>query len=273
MCLSLAIIVHFCPVLTKSDYATVAMKKHPFRISFLLLLGLWMASCRVVHVADVQVTDFRIGESTPADSALLALIQPYQERVEKEMNVVIGKATVAMTKAQPEGTLGNWMADLVYRQGLQYDGGSIACALLNSGGIRMPGLSAGNITKGTVFELMPFDNQLVVVTLSGEVMMQLADRIAEKGGWPLSEGLSLTILDGRATEVQIQGQPLDMNGSYRVLLPDYVANGGDDCPFLIGQPQKQLGVFVRDAIIEAVLQDTRAGKDQEPGTLGRISKP
>ncbi|MDP4819581.1 MAG: hypothetical protein NWR67_01135, partial [Saprospiraceae bacterium] len=75
------------------------MKKHPFRIPFLLLLGLWMASCRVVHVADVQVTDFRIGESTPADSALLALIQPYQERVEKEMNVVIGKATAAMTKA------------------------------------------------------------------------------------------------------------------------------------------------------------------------------
>lgn len=242
------------------------------RLLALFLLAGAALSCKVNHIADVRVEAYRLSETSAADTAMLSLIQPYRESVEQEMNVVIGKATAAMTKDQPEGTLGNWMADVVYRQGQEYDKGAIAFAALNSGGIRMPTLAAGDITKGTVFELMPFDNQLVVVTLSGEVTLQLINRIAEKGGWPLSEGLTFTISEGKAVDINIQGAAFDPNLSYRILLPDYVANGGDDCPFLVGQPQKQLGVFVRDAIIEGIIRDTRAGKDQEPGTLGRIIK-
>lgn len=242
---------------------------------FYFIAPLLLVSCKVNHLADVHVSTYRVAEMEQVreDSFALAMIAPYKVQVVSEMDKVIGRATETMYKELPEGTLGNWMADVVLHQGRMYDGGSIDCALLNSGGIRIPALQAGDITKGLVFELMPFDNQLVVVEMSGEILTQLADRIAEKGGWPISDGLTFGIREGRAIQIMIQGKAITPSQTYRVLLPDYIANGGDDCFFLKDQPQKELGVLVRDAIIEKIMEDTRKGKDQEPGILGRISIP
>lgn len=232
-----------------------------------------LVSCKVNHLADVQISAYRVAEveNINEDPEILAMISPYKAQVEQEMNVVIGQAVETMEKS--EGTLGNWMADVVLRQGQIYDGGHLDCALLNSGGIRIPALQKGPITKGLIFELMPFDNQLVVVEMNASVFRQLADKMAARGGWPLSEGLTYTIKDGKAVDVLIRGEAPDPAKTYRILLPDYIANGGDDCFFLVDQPQKELGVLVRDAIIECVSRDSREGRDQYPGQLGRISIP
>lgn len=244
-----------------------------FTSNLLLWLLTALVSCKVNHLADVQISAYRVAEveNINEDPEILAMISPYKTQVEEEMNVVIGRAVEKMEKS--EGTLGNWMADVVLRQGQIYDGGHIDCALLNTGGIRIPALQKGPITKGLVFELMPFDNQLVVVEMNASVFQQLADKMAERGGWPLSEGLRYTIQDGKAVGVLIRGAAPDPAKTYRILLPDYIANGGDDCFFLVDQPQKELGVLVRDAIIECVSRDSQEGREQYPGKLGRISKP
>lgn len=69
-------------------------------------------------------------------------------------------------------------------------------AVFNTGGLRRP-LPLGNITRGDVFELMPFENELVILTMNGEAVKKLVNFIATKGGAPVS-GLRLRIQDSVA---------------------------------------------------------------------------
>lgn len=123
-------------------------------------------------------------------------------------------------------------------------------ALQNYGGLRLPSLAKGELTVGEVYELMPFDNQLVVLNLNGVVMKKLVDAIADKNGWPVSRGLSFVIEDRKATDILINGQPFDPSKTYRAAVPDYVANGGDQSDYLTDLDQEESGVFIRDIIIE-----------------------
>ena len=99
---------------------------------------------------------------------------------------------------------------------------------------------------------MPFENQLVVMDLNGVQVKQLLDRIATYGGWPVSEGLQFEIRDSAAINILIQGAPWKPEGSYRIGLPDYVANGGDDCDFLKPLPRVNSGLLIRDLLISDV---------------------
>ena len=128
--------------------------------------------------------------------------------------------------------------------------GAVDFACQNYGGIRIPALARGNVTVGSIYELMPFDNTLKILTIDGPTTQQLLDRIAEKGGWPISRTLSFTIDNDRATNIVIKGQPFDINNSYKVALPDYIADGGDDCSFLLGAPAETDDRMIRDIIID-----------------------
>jgi 2',3'-cyclic-nucleotide 2'-phosphodiesterase (5'-nucleotidase family) len=152
----------------------------------------------------------------------------------------------------------------------KYSTKNVDVALQNYGGFRIPFLPKGPITKGNVYELMPFDNKLVVLELSAGLTRRLIDQMSNDGGWPISKGLNYKIEYGAASDIKIAGNDLDESKTYRIAMPDYVANGGGDCDFLIAIEQEDTGVFIRDIIIEYLLSLQQEGKEIKIDNAKRI---
>lgn len=224
------------------------------------LLVLFAFSCRVQHFAFFEETSTEITANPDLidDQEIETMLKPYRNQLELEMNEVLGIANERLSMGRPESTLGNWFADTQLKASEDKLGREIDFAVSNSGGIRIPEIPKGQVTKGKIFELMPFDNMLVIMELSGGKVLELINHIAQSGGWPTSKELRFKInKEGKAEDIFIHGEPLDLNKKYVVSLSDYVANGGSDCAFLIGLPFENTGILIRDALIVQTKKDTK----------------
>jgi 2',3'-cyclic-nucleotide 2'-phosphodiesterase (5'-nucleotidase family) len=204
------------------------------------------------------------------DSATDKILQPYKDSLDKLMNVVIGRTAVPMPKERdkPETLLGNFVADICYNRLERGDAssvmspgkyGPIDICLFNTGGLRAS-LPEGNITRGNIFELMPFDNELVVVTLSGKKTWELIRYVAMTGGQPMS-GMKLGIHpDKTPATVFIGGAPFDSTKTYRIVTSDYLANGGDKMDFFKNPIKNQTtGILIRNAILDYCIAENAKG--------------
>jgi 2',3'-cyclic-nucleotide 2'-phosphodiesterase (5'-nucleotidase family) len=229
------------------------------RLFFGFLLFVLLSSCKVYHKVDAKVDYLQVSntESSEQDQAIANMVAPYRAELELEMNEVIGYCGEDLIKARPESSLGNWMADALYNKAKEYYRSPIDFAVLNHGGIRIPVIRKGPITRSVIYEVMPFDNIIVIVHLDGPTLLALLDHIAEQGGWPVSHHLQFEIKDRLSANVLLRGEPLEEGRSYRVAMPDFIANGGDGSYFLEKRPQDNLQIMIRDALIEYV-QDQQA---------------
>jgi 2',3'-cyclic-nucleotide 2'-phosphodiesterase (5'-nucleotidase family) len=236
-----------------------------------LLVG---ASCsRVNHLAGEQAESYRITEKTSQSvegSPIEQMITPYREKLSAEMNEVIGLASSTLEKGPGESTLGNWVADAVLSQAELIARKYFDFAICNSGGLRIPSVPAGPITRGEIYELMPFDNYLVTMKVPGTVVAQLFNRMAESGGWPISAGVSYEIKDRKAQKIMIKNRLLDLDETYEFVLSDYLAEGGSNLDFLKDYPYQNLDIYYRDAIIEFALLRHAVSKSIDARLEGRI---
>jgi 2',3'-cyclic-nucleotide 2'-phosphodiesterase (5'-nucleotidase family) len=224
------------------------MKKES-SILFLLFSFFQLTSCSSSYQSQqVEFRDYRINESGQIDTSLKVLLQPYSDSVNRSMNIVIANLPVAIEKKQPSGTMNNLVADVLLQKASAKFGQHIDAGFVNYGGLRLPQIPAGPLTKGKIYELSPFDNTIVVMTVKGEVLQQFLDLIASRGGWPVS-GISFTINNNRATEIKISGKDFDVNSTYTIATLDYIANGGDNASMLSALPHKDIGYLFRDALI------------------------
>jgi len=227
-----------------------------------------MTSCSVQKTEIISKKDTAIAikaDSIRPNAAVDSIIMPYRKSLELEMNQVLVESEAPIEKGQPESTLGNLVSDICLKRA------SIAAdfAILNNGGLRVS-LPKGNITKGRVFELMPFDNEVVVVTISGEKMKELLNYIGSNNGVPVS-GLSGTIINGELKDVKIGGNPFDVTRNYRVCTTDYLANNGDKMTFFSNPIQVEKSHYrLRDALIDEFTERGKRGEKLNPKIEGRI---
>jgi 2',3'-cyclic-nucleotide 2'-phosphodiesterase (5'-nucleotidase family) len=239
-----------------------------------LFLSVLFISCKVYHKVDAKVDYLQVSntESSEQDETVANMITPYRAQLEQEMNEVIGYCEEDLIKARPESSLGNWTADAIYNKALEYYRSPIDFAIQNYGGLRIPVLRKGPITRSAIYELMPFDNKIVIVHLDGPTLDALLDHIAEQGGWPVSHHLQFEIKNGLSANVLLRGEPVEEGRSYRVAMPDFIANGGDGSFFLEKRPRDELQIMIRDALIEYV-QDQQAKQQAIRASLeGRIQE-
>jgi len=220
-------------------------------------------------VADHKERLYVVDGTARQDSALVRMVLPYKHGVDTLMQQVIGHTDVPLTKAQPECLLGNFMADASLQAGRRLNPKTDA-AIMNYGGIRVPMIMPGAITRGKLFELMPFDNQLCVIEVPGTVLQQCCDLIAAAKGWPVS-GIRFVIRDKKATDVRINGAALDPNQVYHIAVNDYLANGGDNCAFLRPLPRQASRRLLRDILTEYVAALEASGKPLHPVIEDRIT--
>ena len=160
------------------------------------------------------------------DAAVEAFIAPYRQQVDSMMSPVVGHSAAYMNATRPEGTLSNLLADILVWSGQFYDE-QPDFAVYNMGGIRSA-LGKGEVTKGDVVDIAPFENKVCFVTLSGTHVLQLFREIASTGGEALSHGVELQITpEGQLLEAKLFGNSIQPDKHYRVATIDYVALGKD----------------------------------------------
>lgn len=234
-----------------------------------LFIAVAITACRTEwHQAQLNHTNYDIIDSA-SDGHLSALIAPYRDSMALQMNRVIAHAAFDLPKSKPESLLGNLVADIIAQSASAYLGGEPDFSLQNYGGLRIPKLAAGPITIGRVYELMPFENYITIMRLEGGTVLQLVERMAADGGWPVN-GLRYEIENGMPENITIAGKPFQSRASYTVALPDYIANGGDRCWFLKPWPKEDSGILIRDAIISYMKQITAEGKSIAAEIEGRV---
>ena len=148
-----------------------------FHVAVLAGLSL-LASCQKhLAVSKSEYKQYGIDQEVGADSAIIRYYQPYKDKMRAEMNRVVGQTEQALTKpSNPETLMGNFFADAMLKEGLKKDP-AIQFTLATKGGLRTT-FPKGNITVSHVFELMPFENEMVVLKLSGPNVQQVIDFIA-----------------------------------------------------------------------------------------------
>ncbi|MCX6205171.1 MAG: 5'-nucleotidase [Bacteroidetes bacterium] len=237
-----------------------------FGIALVLLIAI---SCKPgPQQSVVQYQGYQVNKQAPVDSSLIRLIAPYGNQLKSTMGKVVGISEKGLYKKQPESEIGNFMADAMKEMAEVKFGKKVVAAFVNYGGVRSY-IAKGNVTVGQIYELMPFDNLVVLQEISGSVMQQFLDKTAVDGGWPLS-GLTMEIKDKKAVHVMIAGKPLDVNAKYLIANSDYVANGGSDCSMLKGIAQENRGYLLRDALLDYSIANTAKGKTIDSNLENRV---
>lgn len=194
----------------------------------LLLIAVGLTAChKPVQITSVSTRAIPINASLDAiqDSAYLAALAPVKTNLEAEMNVTLGVAPERLWVGQPECPMLNWSSDALWEAAKRAYNGRVDMAVVNVGGMRCE-WPAGNITRQHVFELMPFDNRLVVLTLKGSDILDLCQTFADLGGQGVA-GLRMKAVDGRLAEVLIDGKAVQPANLYTVATSDYLAGGAD----------------------------------------------
>ena len=122
---------------------------------------------------------------------------------------------------------------------------------MNHGGIRA-GITKGNISARTAYEVMPFENSISVVELTGTSVLELIDYlIKSKRAHPLA-GIQIVLnSNDSVNSIKIQGKPFDKNSIYYVATSDYLVSGGDDMVFFKdGLSFTTLDYKIRNAMID-----------------------
>jgi 5'-nucleotidase / UDP-sugar diphosphatase len=240
-------------------------------------------------------SDVTLQEISPASGApncqVQEIVARYARQVDGLLQRTIGETQVALDGQYVrtrETNLGDFVAEVMRRTA------GAEVALINGGSIRTS-IPQGKITVKDIYAVLPFDNYLVGISLTGaQVKAALEHSVARldepSGSFPQVAGLTFTYsrsapAGARIKEVTVGGRPLDLQREYVVATIDYLVAGGDgfrvfgealksagDCTNLGGTltssklAYNDPGTWMRDLVITAI----QARKTIAPATDGRI---
>lgn len=241
----------------------------------LLSAALGITGCQQHHkLVKVDAKLIAVDSSYDATTNLAAqaLLDHYKNSVDSMMNRVIGINETTLRAVTPEGPLSNLVADVLRESATEFIGKPADMGLVNMGGIRNI-LNAGPVTVGNIFEILPFENSLCIITVDGKLLKEVFAAIAAKGGDGTS-GIQLligpdrTLIDGT-----IDGKPVVDNKLYTIATVDYLAEGNDGMKPLQYAKDRVCppGATLRDLFIQYVEGQTAQGKRISSKTEGRIT--
>lgn len=228
--------------------------------NILLAFGLlFCLSCKTpsAEVFKIEGKNININDSLETNTNIDDFIKPYRESINKDLDSVLSYSadTYSKTDGHLNTAIGNFMADAIFEEAdpvfFKRTGKHIDFLLMNHGGIRSI-LSKGPITKRTAFELMPFENSIVVSKLPGAYVKELLEYLSRsKRAHPISKLKVVLDKDGKVVESLVNQVPIDFNKSYYIATNDYLINGGDGMDFFQGSEELiVLNYKIRNAIMD-----------------------
>ncbi len=184
---------------------------------------------------DIDLTTGRAtGRLIPVDGRLdsrvspatMAIINGYKSSVDSVRGIVVGRTPHEFERKSTE--MLNLMSDFVMETGSEILGKPVDLAIMNKGGIRNT-LAAGDVTKGGIIDIAPFDNAIVVLAIKGSDLLENFGIMAAQEGNGVSRNVRVTYDPATyaVTSATIDGRPVDPEATYRLATIDYLAAGND----------------------------------------------
>ncbi|WP_445614269.1 bifunctional metallophosphatase/5'-nucleotidase [Geobacillus sp. YF-1] len=208
------------------------------------------------------------------DPEIRALVEKYEAKVAPLVNQVVGTAAETITdeqNASGESALGNLIAD-AQRAAMNTD-----FAFMNPGGIRAD-IEQGEVTWGELYNVQPFNNQLVKMTLTGAQIRELLNqqwqptqtRMLQISGlrytWSASRPAGNKVIDIQLPD----GTPLNPNGEYTVTVNSFLADGGDGFTVLTQGTNREVGPVDLDALVSYIRGLAQPFSARMEGRINRL---
>ena len=212
-----------------------------FRFFVILLTFNLIISCKSTssyQTTKIEGKKIGVTNEKGENEAIVNYVKPYSDNINKDLNSVLAYCPETQDKSKGtwQSNIGNLLAEITFKLGnpvfQKRENKTIDVCLLNHGGIRAV-IPKGDVTTRTAFEVMPFENSLIIVGLTGKEIKTLAEYIIkEKKPHPLY-GMKIYIDKNTfaINKIEINDKPLDENQFYYVGTSDYLANGGDNMTF------------------------------------------
>jgi 5'-nucleotidase len=202
-------------------------------------------SKRLLHI---NWDSIQINDAIPDDPVAAKTIGEYETKLSALLDMIVGETSIALdarqeTNRSRETNLGSWLAD-VYRASVHSD-----VAIINGGSIRSNAVvDAGKLSKRDILTLLPFENPIVKMQVSGRVLrLALEHGVAEvaenseSGQFPQISGLRFSYdmrrpKGARIVELTIDNTPVDEKSQYSIAINGYLATGGDGYDMFKGLP-------------------------------------
>ena len=226
---------------------------------FLLLFNfVQLYNCSKQKNTNSSIINISIDNNIESDSTIIKYYLPYKENLEKSlMNkpIAYSEKTFKKNDGELNSTLSNMFADATYDMSNEIyksiSGENIDIVILNNGGIRSI-ISKGPISEKTAFELMPFENSIVVVKLKGSSIKKMINYLVKvKLPHPL-KGLNIILKnDYTLLSATINNNEINEEKTYNVATTDYLLDGGDKMYFLAETIKSiDINYKMRDVLID-----------------------
>ncbi|HRH10362.1 MAG TPA: 5'-nucleotidase [Bacteroidia bacterium] len=230
-----------------------------------IIISLLFSSCHRHLVRTEERQQHYSLKGNPANSVIDDSLRRFKKKVDAETSRIIGVSDKALTKQGDECNLGNFVCDALYSGAVKHYSVIPDIVVVNRGGLRTD-LPEGEIRVLNVFELMPFENELVILRMKGAELNGLIEKIHEKKH-PF-RGMKLK--EEKRAEILIGEKLLDQKKEYSIATSDYLAEGGDGFIFFTSaKMETKKGIKIRDAIIEYCEKETEAKRKITANKDGR----
>jgi len=224
------------------------------------IIGLLLVGCKTpLNIANIHTEkNIYITDQLQDDKALDAVIQPYKHELEGKMNAVISHTNVELSKSGDNSNLGNLLADYTFDGADEWAKKNnippIDAAVINIGGIRTI-IAKGDILTKQIYEVMPFENEIVIIKMNGKDVEGLFDYyLKTQKNNPVSH-LIIETENGSLSKKLINGKTIDHNKTYYIATSDYLALGGDNMFFFSKGEMISTGIKMRDLFLEKFKQN------------------
>lgn len=189
------------------------------------------------ELAEIQGKQIPIDVSIKPTESISKFVSPYKNRINEVLDSTLTYAPkpFLLDDGKRNTSMGNLMADIVFEETAPIfksrTGKDLDFVVLNYGGVRSI-ISAGNVSARNAFEVMPFENYIVVVELDGSAVRKLIDFVAKATRRHPVSGIHIVVDKNSGLEaVDIQGEPFDESRNYYVATSDYLVQGGPSIGF------------------------------------------
>jgi 2',3'-cyclic-nucleotide 2'-phosphodiesterase (5'-nucleotidase family) len=215
-----------------------------------IAIVLFFFSCNTsYHPGSLRYTDYPVEAKSVSDTTFGKYLKPFRDSMDIVMNEIVGDIPQRMDVKRPVTTLGNFLCDaFVYMAKDKFDPRA-EISYLGLGSIRRPYLEAGPVTRGAIFEVMPFDNIMVLITVKGSLLKKFIEDMEEGGG---IAGFTMTIRDKKVMNIMVGGKEIVEEAEYTIVSSDYYANNPAMSWFYGQAKRKDTNYLIRDAIIDYV---------------------
>jgi 2',3'-cyclic-nucleotide 2'-phosphodiesterase (5'-nucleotidase family) len=191
---------------------------------------------------------FHVTQDLPEDAEITAYVAGFRERLAPGLAKVVATTALPLDGGRDsvrrhESNFGDLVADA-----LRTASGA-ELALVNAGTIR-GSIEAGPITLEELMTVMPFENRIMVVALSGAEVRAMVERSirTQGGGFLQVSGLRVDARAPGPPAIDVGGAPLEDDRVYQVAITDYLLVGGDGYGEPVGKTARDTGLMLLDAV-------------------------